>query len=128
MKYVGMLKPINGLYWRQFVKLDNLNFCEIMSNGHQMDLVQAVQKDYATRFPDCPLKCPMEKKKYFAKNVSLFSVMTNGRTTISQFLTPELPNGIYRNTMRFYDEKIDPEGMMVYWHIQKYDSMGEDRL
>lgn len=131
MRYVGMVKPMNGLSWRQYLKLDNLDFCAVGAGKHDLDLIRAIREQYFFLFPDLPKKCPVEKRKYSAKNVTvIFTPETRkiaGVGEADRLLSPSLPNGIYRHTIRFYTES-DPEGMMLYWHVELYDSMGEDRL
>lgn len=89
--------------------------------------MRAVFQDYFRLFPNLPHKCPVEEGKYFAKYVTI-NITEEIETASDRQLTARLPNGIYRHTVRLYDDKIDPEGFMLFWHVQIYDSMGEDRL
>jgi hypothetical protein len=125
-----MLKPINGPTWRQYMKMEDVDFCGFLSgNDVLIDVMRAVREIYLHKFPNFPSKCPVEKGKYFSKNTPAFSVdNSTNRNKVDQKLTPShMPNGIYRHTVRLYN-KIDPEGAMFYWHTKIYDSMGDDRL
>lgn len=127
-----MVKPINGQNWRQFLKFENINICNILNGGHDIEYIQSIKQQYFLLFPGLPKKFPIETRKYFAKSIKLFQsdeeIKKSGVRAPDQFLTPKmLPNGVYRHTLRFYTDS-DPEGFMVFWHIEFYDSMGEDRL
>lgn len=124
-RYVGMVKPINGHSWRQYIKFDNINLCALWAGMNEIAFLQSIQRYYKHLFPNLPKKCPVESGIYSAKNVTL--LQDRGDDAPEPTLSTQLPNGIYRHTVRLYD-KIDPEGMMLYWHVQIYDSMGEDRF
>lgn len=121
------MKPINGLSWRQYLKIDNLDVCNILSGKNPNEYVRVVFQDYFRLFPNMPHKCPVEEGNYSAKNVTI-NTTTEIETASDRRLTAKLPNGVYRHTVRLYDDKIDLEGFMLFWHVQIYDSMGEDRL
>lgn len=126
-----MVKTMNGQSWRQFLKFENIDACAILKAGHSIDYIESIYQTYLLLFPNLPKKCPFEKGIYSVKNVTLINPTDSDRieTGPDRFLvsSARLPNGIYRHTMRFYNQR-DREGFMVYWHIENYDSMGEDRL
>lgn len=135
-RYIGLVKPMNGQSWRQFLKLDNLDLCAFLSGGLTLDFLKSVKELYFHLFPTLPSKCPIEPGKYSFKNVSIFEGGQSGSEAKKKigprgpggFLSPaNLPNGIYRHTVRFYNN-FDPEGFMFYWHVEFYNSMGEDRF
>lgn len=123
-----MVKPMTGQYWRQFLKIDDINFCALTRNGHRIDLIREIFEIYSRNFPNMPLKCPIEKKIYSAKNVTLLKNAEGNEDNPMGNLSPQsLPNGIYRHVLKFYN-KDDLIGITNFWHIQLYDKMGEDRL
>lgn len=67
----------------------------------------------------------IEQGKYLALNVTVI----NGCSYHSSgsLLALSLPNGIYRHTIKLSNDE-DPIGFMMYWHMQRYDAMGEDRI
>lgn len=121
-----MIKPMNGQSWRQIIKIDDINVCEMMRlANHNIDFVRKVFEFYRHALPNLPSGCPMLKKTYSAKNVTIFE---NPEDSANRMLsTVNLPNGIYRHTMRL-SNKEDPEGFAAFWHVQIYDKMGEDRF
>lgn len=126
-----MLKPLTGLYWRQFLKLDNIDVCALLNGENQIDFLKSAVEEYINLFPGLPKRCPIEKKKYSAKNVRFIrtgEISNRNYSHSAAYLTPkDFPNGIYRNTVRFYTD-YDPEGFMIYWHVQMNQFMGDDRL
>lgn len=119
-----MVKPMNGQSWRQFLKFDKIDVCACFSAGHDNAYIQSIRQNYNHLFPQLPKACPVMKGNYSARNVTLLNGL---KSEPDAFLSTQLPNGVYRHTLRFYTES-DPEGFMVYWHIEQYDSMGEDRF
>lgn len=119
---------MTGLYWRQFIKLQKIDACALGLGATSIDFLKSIIEEYRRMFPDLPYKCPIEPGKYFAKNVTFFdNISPDFEWKEFQKLTPSLPNGIYRHVVKFHNEE-DPIGFMLYFHIELYDKMGEDRF
>lgn len=125
-----MIKPINGPSWRRILKFDNLDACAILSGGHSIDFINAIRTQYLEMFPHFPKACPISKGRYYAKNITMMNQAAEANRSAGLFRTLSsgmMPNGIYRNSFRFYSDS-DPEGFMVYWQVERYNSMGDDRF
>lgn len=119
---------MTGLYWRQIIKLDKIDACALATGATNIDFLKAMRDEYIRMFPNLPAKCPIEPGKYYAKNVTFFdhnNPLFEWREF--QLVTPSLPNGIYRHVVKFYNDE-DPVGFMIYFHIELYDKMGDDRF
>lgn len=130
MVYIAMIKPTTGLSWRQYLKLDRIDPCGITAGLDNIQFLKASKDYYFEKFPQMPKKCPIESGKYYANNVTIVNNIDLNFTRpeeTSQFLGPSFPNGVYRHVLRMFTDK-DPVGFTLYWHIDRYDSMGEDRF
>lgn len=121
---------MNGLYWHQFLKFEKIDAGTVFRGVDSFEYLKKNFEIYLTKFPGLINKIPIESGKYQALNVT--AVYRNaqngtGTWTASEYLTPSLPNGIYRHTIKLYNEE-DPIGFMIYWHLQRYDAMGDDRI
>lgn len=96
------------------------------------DYMLAVRNYYIQLLPRFPRKCPIEGN-YTMKNVNVTIINESGDKFSHEdkigevFVTPKLPNGIYRQVVKMYNDD-DPVGFAMYWHIENYDSMDDDRL
>lgn len=67
--------------------------------------------------PNLPRGCPLKPGKYNTYNIS---VKSDNDIEVEAFISPiSLPNGLYRNTLRFYTN-TDPEGICYWFHVEKY--------
>lgn len=135
--YRGFIKPHLGTSWRQILKFDKINVCasiNIAKTGSvgNSDILKAFWKEYYETFHGLPDKCPIERGKYFVRNQTVYNSNDNDyasshQSDLENTMTPKFPNGIYRHIIRFYNDE-DAEGFSAFWHVDRYDKMGEDRF
>lgn len=127
---IASIKPPNGQSWRQYMRFDKVDPCALARGVETNDYYKAFHDNYFKIFPGLPQKCPIVPGNYSMKNVTIVDETgdkSSNQDISSLYLTPKLPNGIYRNVIRMYNDD-DPVGFSLYWHIENYDSMGDDRL
>lgn len=110
--------------WRQYVKLDRIDICNIFRGGSDViPYLATVRKSYMAEFTSLPRNCPIEPGKYYATNVSMGD--TYGNQMNEAMTSTPLPNGIYRHVIRIHNDD-DPVGFVLYWHIEVNIRMNEE--
>jgi hypothetical protein len=80
---------------------------------------------YKTSFKSLPPNCPVLPKKYSAMNITI--VESFGGNLVKGMTVGELPNGIYRNVIKFENEK-DENILTIMWQTEIYIRMNDDRF
>lgn len=133
INYLALVKPINApnsQSWRQIVKLDRVDPCALMKGAESNNLIKSIVVFYREQFVGFPKKCPFNPGNYSIKNMTVIDDSEDNfsrESTMFNSITPKLPNGIFRHVIRIWNDK-DPLGFTLFWHVQHYDTMGDDRL
>lgn len=126
MSYLMFIKS-GPSSWRQIVKLDRYDLCLIFRQVDNMPLANSLKEYYYKMFPSLPRKCPVAPGKYSAVNVTVVDEIedTSGSGKMIEQITPgKLPNGVYRHLVRVHTRE-DPDGFMLFWHVEIHHRMGE---
>lgn len=135
MEQIAFVKAPNApntQLWRQIVRFTKVDACALFKGINSNEYLKAVRDQYFNLFPRLPNKCPIEPGNYSMQNVTIINESEKNRFKADKSnmkITPGgfLPNGIYRHILRFHNN-ADPIGFAVYWHLEIYDKMGDDRF
>lgn len=120
-----MYKPPNGIYWRHIFVLKQIDLCEILAGKFQaIPLVESVVNLTYKIAPFLPRKCPILPGKYYGYNLTISDSIGIEET---KFLTPNLPNGIYRYNYRYYHDH-DMVGTTFSFNHEVYDVNNADNI
>lgn len=115
------------------MKFERIDVCAVAAGANSFPLYKAVFDWYRFLLPNFPKSCPVAVGRYFQSNVTiLFDKTTQGEATgldlVMAAITPiPFPNGVYRNTMIFYNYGLGYIGEIV-WDVEVYDAMNEDQF
>lgn len=98
--------------------IDNIDVCQLLKGMNSIPLVAFYRDFFFELMPKLPRSCPFKKGKYNTYNISFVNEVTG--SGVESFISPtELPNGIYKNTLRFFNDK-DKIGVCFWFHVEKY--------
>lgn len=105
--------------------MENNDFCWITSQVNNIPYINFGKKFYNEKFPNLPSQCPIEPGKYYANNVTVIEGNDADLVVGFDILSPgAIPNGVYRHIVKLAT-KTDPIGLMLYWHTEIHDPMGQ---
>lgn len=121
-----MYKSPTGIYWRQIMKLEKIDICELLGGWHNaIPLVEHAKNYIFNLLPFLPRTCPFKPGKYYGYNISIDDQIG---TEVHKYVTPSLyPNGVYMNIYKFYADD-DKEGGYIRAHTDMYDSANADNI
>lgn len=78
-------------------------------------------------FPSLPRKCPIMPQKVFLQNATIMSpeIVEEVKKVINTYTASTLPNGVYRNVFKLYNEE-DPLGFVFYYHLEIYFRLNDE--
>lgn len=129
MSYLMLFKS-GPSSWRQIVKLDKYDLCLVFRQADNMPLANSLKEFYYNTFPTLSRRCPVAPGKYSAVNITVVDEIednTGSAKMIEQITPGKLPNGVYRHLVRLHSRE-DPDGFMLYWHVEIHHRMGEDNF
>lgn len=107
------------MYWRHLYEIRKIDYCGLVEGKYNaIPLVVNVKSLILKIAPFLPQKCPVQIGKYYGYNLS---ISNNFGLDEAKFLTPQLPNGVYRTSYKFYDEDDDKEGATFSFNLEVDD-------
>lgn len=128
----------SGPYWRQLIKLENLDLCSLFKGVNALPAAKEFVRKLKEDLPTLPYSCPVLPGQY--GGIMEYKIEDVGKMTPEEyekwrknkpaeaddFVTSTLlPNGRYRDYIRVFNNE-DPEGISVYYQFDKYLRLNDE--
>lgn len=106
--------------WRQIIKINRIDLCLFFRGSQVLPFFKQILEIGKEMFPNLPTNCPIMPGDMYFMNVTVMmspELMKSHMKLINSFTGSMLPNGIYRVTVRIFNDQ-DPQGIFFWYTSQ----------